>query len=90
MYFCNQHPVRISTNNSNELFKKIISFYRISYSLVFAQIPGWESAGNVYLQFISVDTAVNTLLQNRDINTLGYGMNHFLLAVISVFRIRIH
>jgi hypothetical protein len=41
------------------------------YFTLYCQIPGWESAGNVYLQFISVDNAVNAVLQNRDINGLG-------------------
>jgi hypothetical protein len=59
-------------------FLKYFYYYlQSTYSLVFAQIPGWESAGIVYLQFISVDTAVNTLLQNRDINTLGYEITIF-------------
>ena len=69
------HPSFLSEERLFNFVRRRECFVGLSILLVYAcliQIPGWESAGNVYLQFIAVDTAVNNVLQNRDINNLGW------------------
>jgi len=74
-------PSAILAQNYNNL-----EAYLRQLSDVAEKIRGWESEGNVYLQFINVDTAVNRFLQERDVNNLGYELERLKPLVTNLCR----
>jgi len=68
-------------------YQQLEAFLRcIAQTSTAEKIRGWESEGNIYLQFLDVDTAITNLRQNRDVQNLGYELERLKPVVNGLVR----
>ena len=89
------HWARVSVSQQVHIIIFIVLPNLFFYSSLLAQlspppisdnIPGWQTQGWVFHQFISVEQAVSTLLQARDEATLQYELEKLKPSVSSLCR----